>query len=66
MLLENLYRLSAMSGLLTCLFSGLLRLSGSYYILGFQTLTLYQAGIGIILTSVLLKLELIHRAKNGR
>jgi len=63
MLLEILYRFSATSGVLVCLFSGLVRLSGTYHIFGFEILTLYQAGIGIMLASALLKLELIHRSQ---
>jgi len=66
MLLETLYRFSATAGLLACLFIGLARLSGAHYILGFEVLTLYQVGIGIILVSILLKLELIHRSQSER
>jgi len=65
-LLETLYRFSATAGLMACLLSGMARLSGTFYIFGFEVLTLYQMGLGIILVSILLKLELIQRSQSER
>lgn len=49
----------AVLGVLICLLSGLARLAGGYYLLGFETMTLYIGGIGIMVMACLAKLQRI-------
>jgi len=56
-------RLAGLLGLLLCLVSGLLRLSGQHWIGGFETLTLLQGGIaGMVLGCFFLLLALTKNA----
>ncbi len=50
---------AAIVGVLICILSGLLRLLGNFYIAGFELLTLYYIGLGMMIFSGLLKLEVI-------
>lgn len=49
----------AVLGVLICLLSGLARLAGGYYLLGFETMTLYIGGVGIMVMACLAKLQRI-------
>lgn len=49
----------AVLGVLICLLSGLARLAGGYHLLGFETMTLYIGGIGIMVMACLAKLQRI-------
>lgn len=44
-------------GILVCLTAGLARLAGSWYVAGFQTMVLFQVGIGLMVTACLAKLH---------
>ncbi|MCB1844459.1 MAG: hypothetical protein KDI09_15970 [Halioglobus sp.] len=44
-------------GVLVCAFSGLARLLGVYWIMGFQSTTLFNAGVGLMVFACLVKLE---------
>ena len=48
-------------GVLICLVAGLTKLAGSYYLLGYEAMTLFTAGIGLIATGCLAKLEALSR-----
>jgi len=48
---------SGLIGALICLVSGVARVSGMYYVLGYQSTTLFTAGLGIMVFACLLKLE---------
>ncbi len=45
------------AGVIVCLGSGLLRVGGSYHLLGFETMTLFSAGLGLIVAGLLAKVE---------
>ncbi len=66
-LLLLLGRAAGLLGLLVCLASGLVRLSGKFYLAGFQLATLLQAGIGLTVAACFLLLLVLTRAgQNGR
>ena len=46
-------------GALVCAISGAGRVSGSFYLAGFEATTLFTAGMGLMLFACLLKLEAI-------
>jgi len=48
-------------GMLICLIAGLTKLTGSYYLLGYEAMTLFMVGIGLIATGCLAKLEALSR-----
>ncbi len=51
-------RLSGIAGALLCLVAGLTRIAGMYYLAGFQTTTLFTAGIGFMVFACMVRLEL--------
>ena len=46
-------------GILLCALAGLARLSGSYYMAGYEATTVFMVGTGIMVFACLIKLELI-------
>jgi len=44
-------------GLLVCALSGVIRLAGSFYFMGFETNTLFQAGTTFMIAACVLKLQ---------
>jgi len=59
--------LAASIGILICLISGIVRISGSSYLAGFESLTLFTGGMALMLFGALLKLESIHHLlKQGK
>ncbi|MCK7583175.1 MAG: hypothetical protein MZV65_51555 [Chromatiales bacterium] len=48
-------------GVLICLVAGLTKFAGSYYLLGYEAMTLFMVGIGLIATGSLAKLEALSR-----
>ena len=57
--------ISAAIGAIICLVAGLGRLSGQLYLAGFESLTLFTGGMGLMVFSIILKLEVIHRSLKG-
>ena len=51
-------------GLILCLVAGLDRVGGSYHTLGFENMTLFMAGIGLMVAACLAKLEKLSMAKS--
>jgi hypothetical protein len=49
----------AVLAVLICLAAGLVRLSGSYYLAGYEVLTLFNAGMAVMIFACLLKLKLL-------
>jgi hypothetical protein len=49
------------AGVLLCLASGLARVSGSFYLIGFESTSIFLAGMGLMQFACLLKLETISR-----
>ena len=46
-------------GILLCALSGLARLSGSYYLAGYEATTVFMVGTGVMVFACLIKLELL-------
>jgi hypothetical protein len=44
-------------GALTCLVAGLARIAGFYYLAGYQSTTLFNAGVGLMVFACLVKLN---------
>jgi hypothetical protein len=59
--LERLGNAAAIAGLLLCLAAGSGRVLGAYYIAGFEAMTLYTGGMGLMLAACLAKLHLLAR-----
>ena len=57
-LFDLLEKISAIAGVAVCGLAGLLRLSGNYYLMGVQTITLFTFGIALMVLACLLKLHL--------
>ena len=45
----------AVLGVVTCLASGLARVSGHYAVAGFETMTLFSVGVGLMVFAILAK-----------
>lgn len=45
------------AGILICLLAGLMRVMGSHYLLGFESITLFTGGISIMVAGCLAKLH---------
>ena len=52
-------------GIIVCAVAGLFRLTGQFYVGGYEALTVFNAGVGLMVFSALLKLELIYQANKG-
>jgi len=53
--------ISGVLGILLCAISGLARVSGSFYLLGYEATTIFTVGTGMMVFACLLKLELLSR-----
>jgi type IV secretory pathway VirB2 component (pilin) len=51
-------------GILLCALSGLARLSGSFYLAGYESTTVFMVGTGIMVFACLIKLELLTTRTN--
>lgn len=49
-------------GVVMCAAAGLFRMTGQFYIAGYEVVTVFNAGVGVMMFSALLKLELIYQA----
>lgn len=58
-LLANLGTVTGIAGVLICLIAGLARLAGFYHLAGFEAMTLLNAGVALMVASILMKVELI-------
>ena len=56
-LLDMVSTVAGVIGLLVCLISGLLRLSGMWSVYNFDVMTLFTVGIGLIVAACFLKLQ---------
>ncbi len=48
-------------GLLICAVSGIARIAGQYHLAGFEAMTLFNGGIGLMVAACLLKLHALER-----
>ena len=66
-LLGTVASVAGLVGALVCLLAGISRVTGGFHLGGFESMTVFIGGIGLMVFSVVLKLELIHDAlKNPR
>ena len=56
--------ISGFTGIIICAIAGLARVAGLYYVLGFQSTTLFNVGVGLMVLGCLIKLEEL--ASQGR
>ncbi len=49
-------------GALICLTAGLARMAGFYYLAGYQSTTLFNAGVGLMVFACLVRLETLQTA----
>lgn len=49
--------ITGIAGIALCLIAGLARVSGEYYLLGYETTTLFTVGTGLMVFACLAKLE---------
>jgi len=57
---KNLVFLGSVAGVigaLTCFLAGLARVAGYYYVLGYQSTTVFNVGVGLMVFACLVKLE---------
>jgi hypothetical protein len=47
----------AVLGVLLCFVAGVARLAGNYHVLGYEAMTLFQAGTGLMVFACLAKLQ---------
>jgi hypothetical protein len=57
--------ISGMLGALICFVTGLARIVGYYYLAGYQSTTLFNVGIGLMVFACLVKLESLS-SRDGR
>jgi hypothetical protein len=58
-LIELVGNLVGVVGLVVCLFAGLTRLTGSFHAGGFETMVLFNVGVGLMVAGCLAKLHLL-------
>ena len=56
-LLDFAGNIAAALGILICLVAGVTRLTGSYYVLGYEAITLFIGGIALMVMACLTKLH---------
>jgi len=49
----------AVLGILVCLVAGVARLGSSWYVAGFQTMVLFNVGVGLMVAACLAKLHVL-------
>lgn len=47
----------ALIGVLACLVAGLARVSGHYYLFGYEAMTVFMGGVGLMVAACLAKLQ---------
>lgn len=57
---------AGLAGALICLFGGMSRVLGMYYIAGFQSTTIFSVGVGLMVFACMVKLDtLIEQGKSN-
>ena len=56
---------SGILGVLVCLIAGLARVTGFYYIAGYQSTTMFTAGVALMVFACLVKLETLLKQGQG-
>ena len=60
-LIENLATATAALGVILTIGAGLARLLSMYYVAGFQTMTIFTGGMGLMLIGIVGKLQTLKR-----
>ena len=60
-ILQQIANLAAILGIVVCAVAGVARLTGSYYLASYEAMTLFNAGVGLMVFAVLVKLEVLLR-----
>ncbi len=63
---KNLVLAGSISGILgafTCFIAGLGRIAGYYYLAGYQSTTIFNVGVGLMIFACLIKLETLQPQK---
>lgn len=58
-----LSNITALLGILFCFASGIMRILGNYYFMHFDIMTVFVAGLGLMVFSVLLEMRLLRMYK---
>ena len=58
-LIEIVGNVAGVLGVLVCLAAGLARLAGSWHLAGFETMVLFNVGIGLMVVGCLVKLHVL-------
>jgi hypothetical protein len=58
-MIENLGNVAAITGVVLCAVSGVARLAGAYHLGGYQAMTLFTGGMGLMLMGALGKLHVL-------
>ena len=61
---EGLSNAAAIVGIVLGLLAGGFRVMGNYYLAGFEAMTVFNVGVGLMVFSALVKLELLLRRSN--
>ena len=61
-LLGTVASIAGLLGALICLLAGISRVTGGFHLGDFEAMTIFVGGIGLMVFSAVLKLELIHDA----
>ena len=64
-LFQSVSNTAAVIGIVLALLAGIFRMSGSFYVAGFEAMTLFNVGVGAMVFSGLVKLELLLRRLSG-
>lgn len=66
-LIRNFANIVAAIGILVCAVAGISRILGSYYVMGFEAITLFIGGTALMVFAVLIKLHILkqHILKTG-
>jgi hypothetical protein len=60
-ILKNVADLAGIAGVLLCVFAGFARIMGSFHVAGYESMTLFYIGMGGMIFSILLKLDMLFR-----
>jgi hypothetical protein len=59
-ILETAAIVTGLLGAIICLVAGIYRITGSFHLANFESMSLFVGGMGLMVFSALLKLQLIH------
>jgi hypothetical protein len=60
-ILKSVADVAGIIGVLLCIFAGMARILGTFHIGGYESLTLFNIGMGGMIFSILLKVDILSR-----